>query len=116
MTPGSIRPRGRFLGRPHLVLARDAARWIRASAIKTPNGLTWPADPVHPVTVASDLYSGSAGVVLFFLELHRATGDAADLAAATAGADELLARLDAEPEVGLYSGLAGIAFVLAETG
>jgi lantibiotic modifying enzyme len=98
------------------VLARDAARWIRASAIETPHGLTWPADPARPDGIAADLYSGSAGVVLFFLELHRATGDRAHLDAATRGADALLASLDRQAAGGLYTGLAGIGFVLAETG
>jgi lantibiotic modifying enzyme len=102
--------------RPHLVLARDAARWIRAAAIRTPRGLTWPANPLDPQSVQTNLYSGSAGVVLFFLELHATTGDPTDLATAAAGADEILAGLEAEPVAGLYSGLAGLGFVLAETG
>jgi lantibiotic modifying enzyme len=102
--------------RPHLVLARDAARWIQASAIRTPHGLTWPADPADPRSVQTNLYSGAAGVVLFFVELHRATGDPADLAAATAGADDLLAHLDEQADVGLYTGLAGLGFVLNEVG
>lgn len=106
-------------GRPHLAVALDAARWIRASTVKTGHGVTWPADPAHPddVTTASpSLYSGAAGVVLFLLELHRATGDPADLALAAGGADELLASLDRQAEAGLYSGLAGIGFTLNEAG
>jgi len=105
--------------RPHLAVARDAARWIRASTVKTAHGVTWPADPAHPSDVATappSLYSGAAGVVLFLLDLHRATGDPADLALACAGADELLASLDRQAEAGLYSGLAGLGFVLNETG
>jgi lantibiotic modifying enzyme len=98
------------------VLARDAAHWIRASSIRTPHGLTWPANPLDPHSVETSLYSGSAGVVLFFLQLHVTTGDPTDLATAAAGADELLAGLDAQTEVGLYTGLAGIGFVLNETG
>jgi lantibiotic modifying enzyme len=104
--------------RPHLAAALDAARWIRASTVKTGHGVSWPADPAHPDDVATaspSLYSGAAGVVLFFLELHRATGDPADLALASAGADELLASLDRQAEAGLYTGLAGIGFVLNET-
>lgn len=105
--------------RPHLAVALDAARWIRASTVRTGHGVTWPADPAHPADAATEspsLYSGAAGVVLFLLELHRATGDPADLALACAGADELLASLDRQAEAGLYSGLAGIGFVLNETG
>ena len=102
--------------RPHLAVAIDAARFIHAAAVATPNGTTWPANPADRASVAADLYSGSAGVVLFFVELHRATGDPAHLATATAGADELLASLDRQADAGLYTGLAGIGFVLSEVG
>ena len=60
------------------------------------------------------LYSGTPGVVLFFLELHRATGRAEDLQDARAGADHLLATLDDKPQSGLYTGVAGVGFVLGE--
>ena len=102
--------------RPHLAVAIDAARFIQASAVATQNGTTWPANPADRTSVAADLYSGSAGVVLFFVELHRATGDPAHLATATAGADELLASLDRQADAGLYTGLAGVGFVLSEVG
>jgi lantibiotic modifying enzyme len=102
--------------RPHLAIALEAARWLQASAVRTPDGFVWPADPAEPSSVGPGLYSGSAGVVLFFLELHRTTGDAAHLATATSGADALLAAVDREAGPGLYTGLAGIGFVLAETG
>ena len=53
-------------------------------------------------------------MVLFFLQLHRATGSAGDLRDARAGADYLLATLDDKPQSGLYTGVAGIGFVLGE--
>jgi lantibiotic modifying enzyme len=99
--------------RPHLAVALDAARWIQAAATATPQGTTWPADPHDRASARRDLYSGSAGIVLFFLELHRATGDAAHLGTARSGADALIASLDAETDPGLYTGLAGIGFVLS---
>jgi lantibiotic modifying enzyme len=117
-------------GRPHLAVAIDAARFIQASAVATPYGTTWLANPQDRTSARTDLYSGSAGVVLFYLELHRATGDPAPLAAARSGADALLASLDgnietatapgsdtgteASTEPGLYTGLAGNGFVLGE--
>jgi lantibiotic modifying enzyme len=101
--------------RPYLEAARDAARWIEASAIKTPHGVTWPADPADPKTVSNTLYSGSPGVVLFLMEMHRATGDGAYLERARLGADHLMAAIDAEKEAGLYTGLAGIGYTLIET-
>lgn len=78
--------------------------------------MAWPATPPDRSTARADLYGGGAGVVLFFLELHRATGDAGHLATARAGADELLAAVEREDDPGLYSGLAGLGFVLGEVG
>ena len=94
--------------------AEDAARWVRASGIKTTAGLTWPSDPADPKTANTGLYSGSPGVVLFLLELHHATGKREYLDEARAGADELLAALPNEKQAGLYSGIAGIGFTLGE--
>ena len=98
----------------YLDAAVDAAVWVRASAVKTPAGVTWPADPADPGTTGTSLYSGSPGVVLFLLELHHATGRAEYLQDAKAGADELIARLAAEKQTGLYAGIAGIGFALGE--
>jgi lantibiotic modifying enzyme len=100
----------------YLSIAREAARWLRASAVPTAHGVAWPAAPPDRSTIQANLYSGSAGVVLFFLTLHRATGDAAHLAIAAAGAGELLAAIERDPEPGFYDGLAGIGFVLGEAG
>ena len=100
--------------RPHLAAAEDAARWIRASQVRTSAGLTWPADPSDPKSVNYALYSGSPGVVLFLIELHKATGKREYLADARAGADELIARVPQQKDSGLYTGLAGIGFALGE--
>ena len=99
---------------PYLAAAEDAARWVRASAIKTEAGITWPADPSDPKTVNNSLYSGAPGVVLFLLELHHATGKREYLDEARAGADALLAALPNDKQPGLYTGIAGIGFTLGE--
>jgi lantibiotic modifying enzyme len=101
--------------RPFLDAAIDAARWIDASAITTEHGITWPADPNDPKSVGNTLYSGSPGIVLFMLELHRATGEQNYLDRARRGADHLAASVDAEADTGLYTGLAGIGYTLLET-
>jgi len=102
---------------------REIDHWLAGSAIKTPAGLTWPADPRDPKSVGLSLYSGAPGVVLFYLEAEaraRAAGEA-DLAAgflakARGGADDLLAHVaDADLGTGLYEGAAGVAYVLEET-
>ena len=94
--------------------ARDVAKWLRQVALETPAGLAWAGTPAPQAQPVSNLYAGSAGVVLFFLELHHATGDAADLTSARRGADWLVSRIDMEKQAGLYTGLAGLGFVLTE--
>jgi len=100
--------------RPNLDAAVAVAKWIQSSALKTDGGVTWPADPSDPTTVNYALYSGSPGVVLFLLELHKATGRPEYLAQAREGAGALLARLPLEKESGLYTGIAGIGFTAGE--
>jgi lantibiotic modifying enzyme len=101
--------------RPYRDAALETARWIRSTAVRTEQGTAWPADPANRKSVGTGLYSGAAGIVLFFLEAHRATQDAAYLQDARAGADYLLRALPDEKESGLYVGLAGIGFALQET-
>jgi len=99
----------------YLEAARQAAQWIRASALQTNQGLTWPTDPRDKKTVNTGLYSGTPGVILFFIEAYHSTGDRTYLVDARAGADYLLATLANEKQTGLYTGLAGIGFTLTET-
>ena len=102
--------------RPWLAVALKTERWLSQMAQRSDRGTAWPADPTDPKSVQTDLYTGMAGVVLFYLELHHATGDADALQAARGGADFLLASVPDEPgdaPMGLYTGLAGVATVLA---
>jgi lantibiotic modifying enzyme len=91
------------------------ARWIRSSAVENEDGTTWPAVPGDNKTINNTLYSGTPGVVLFFLEAFYATGDENYLKDAQAGADYLIASLDREKGAGLYVGLSGIGYCLEET-
>ena len=106
-------PDGRYLD-----AAIKAARWLRATAIPGEGGTTWPAVPPDAKTAGRSLYTGMPGVVLFFIELHRATGDRAWLDLAAAGADHLAATIPDSAtnpgDAGLYTGLGGVAFVLDE--
>lgn len=107
---------GQDPARPWLAAARKAERWLTAVAQHGPNGISWAADPTQPRSVSPDLYNGMAGVVLFYLELHHATGDGEALRMARGGADYLLSQLPEEPgnaPMGLYTGLAGTAIVLS---
>jgi len=102
----------------YLETALAAERWLARAAVDDGRGRTWPADPLDRASVQHNLYSGSPGVVLFYLELAHATGDARWLAPARAGADYLVATLPAagsalgEGGTGLYTGVAGVAYVL----
>ena len=99
----------------YLDAARRAAIWLRAGKRSVGDMAAWPADPNNPKSVSPDLYSGTAGVILFFLEMHHATGDVTFLADARAGANYLLWQLDDKKivwESGLYSGAAGVGHVL----
>lgn len=113
-TQGCREPRA-HADRPYLDAAVRAARWIMASAIPSQTGLSWPAVPPDAATVQTDLYSGTPGVVLFLLEMNRATGDPEYLKRAEQGADFLLASLPSQNQAGFYTGLSGIAFVIGET-
>ena len=64
----------------------------------------------------NNLYHGNAGVVLFYLELHRATDERRFLDIAIAGGRELVGSVvDADDlSIAIYSGLPGYVFVLNE--
>jgi hypothetical protein len=114
--------------------ALGTARWIQSAERQDEHGAYWLPDPDHPeklstVSAPSTIYSGGAGVGLFFIQLARATGEAGYLDAAGRGADRLAATwqdlLDKPGDgplsapglnLSLYGGLAGTAFVLNETG
>jgi len=114
----------------YLAAAEEAARWIAGARVTKGTGIGWLPDPDHPekpTTVGPDntIYSGSAGTVLFLLELAAATGNQAYVAEARRGADYLVSSWKSLPgnttsllpDQGLSfdQGLAGIAFTLAET-
>jgi lantibiotic modifying enzyme len=101
--------------------AREAAVWIRSAEIEGENGV-WLPEPDRPdikatVSPPDGFYSGSAGTVLFFIELGKPYMDDA-----RRGGDYLVStwrKTAATPsqapgaEFSFYTGLAGIAFALA---
>jgi len=124
-----------FAQNPNLLQsAKGAAQWIESAQIRDERGVHWLPEPDHPekkttVSAANAIYSGSAGTVLFFIQLANAAGDTRYLKTAASGADYLVATwrdLVNKPGEGLlssaglnlslYGGLAGVAFVLNETG
>ena len=101
--------------RAFLKNAQQTAHWLQSCSRQTPNGKVWAADPRDSTTVSTNLYSGSSGVMLFFLEMYRTTQNKIYLNDARAGADYLLATLPdtlAQEQSGLYTGAAGIGMLL----
>lgn len=105
----------RAADKSYLDTALEAARWIQASADSTDQGKVWRADPRDAKSANETLYSGNPGIVLFFIEAYRSTGNRDLLKEARDGADHLLAAFAHEKESGLYEGVAGIGFALTET-
>jgi lantibiotic modifying enzyme len=103
---------------PYLSAALAAERWIARSAAASGTTVSWPVDPENAAVRSNDLYSGAPGIVLFYLELFHATGDRRWLEVAVAGSEGLVAALPAagaslgEDGAGLYTGVAGVAYVL----
>ena len=106
--------------------AIESARWIRSAESKDTAGL-WLPEPDHPevkatVSLPNGFYTGSAGLVLFFVELAQATGDKSYWDDARRGGDYLVRswrETAAAPQqvpgaqFGFYTGLAGTIFALA---
>lgn len=77
---------------------------------------SWSRVPGPSKRPRHNLYHGSGGIAVFYLELHRATGEAHYLDTAVAAGDSLLDYLAAQDflTVAIYSGLPGYMFVLHE--
>ena len=105
--------------RPYLTQALEVEKYLQTAMLEEPAGLAWKVMP-DSLNSGSDvsLYSGSPGVVLFYLELYHSTGDEAYLQTAEKGADFLLGSIPdtiaSVNTVGLYTGLAGIGYTLGE--
>lgn len=109
--------------------AVEAGRWIHAAQTDSHEGRYWLPDPDHAekvttVSPVQGIYSGSAGIVLFLLQLAKETGDTNLLEEAKRGADylvltwsDVLKSKERIPgsNLSFYNGLSGVAFVLAET-
>lgn len=99
----------------YLEKAIQAADWLIVIADRRPDGIAWRAAPYAAETPLDySLYSGSPGVILFFLELYHSTGEKRYLNIATRTADHLLNHISNEKATGLYVGLSGIGLALDE--
>jgi lantibiotic modifying enzyme len=94
--------------------ALKVERWLRQNRSGLKQGIAWPA-VAGDTAVVTNLYSGTSGIVLFYLELYHSTNDKSYLEEAEKGADYILAVSNGKKigydEVGLYTGEAGVCFM-----
>jgi lantibiotic modifying enzyme len=106
----------------YLDAAKQAERFIARYQKETPEGIYWQQDTEKPLD--QTFYSGTAGILYFYLELASVTGEEFYRTIAEKGSNYLAAHwqdfLSAPPtlgmgtENGLYFGLGGLALVLNE--
>ncbi len=111
--PGAAQPLER--ARP-LERALEVEAFLASCRIDGAAGVRWRRTPASGTNPPHTLYHGSAGVLLFYLELHRATGGANHLETAISAGEELLRHVNEADRltVGFYSGWPGLVFTLNE--
>lgn len=98
--------------------AIQVSHWLDSMAVSNPNGpgIVWRISDQRPEHDWS-LYSGSSGVLLFYLQLYRQTDDPHFLSQAEAGGEALISAFNRSNETtpaGFWVGLAGQAYALNE--
>jgi Lanthionine synthetase C-like protein len=131
LSAGSVQAKATTPSPSYLFAAKETARWIQSAERVTPQGTLWLPEPDHPEKATTyfatpTLYTGTSGIVLFLIELGKATGDASYLDQARKGADHILATWqDVKTFQGVLQfknsyldfnhGLAGVAFSLYQS-
>ncbi len=106
------------MNRLYLDSARKAGLFLESQRIEGPGGALWQRNAALPGRPVHSLYHGSAGIILFYIELHRATGETQWLSVARSAGDELChyiqQKLDGGEHltIGLFTGWPGYVFVL----
>jgi lantibiotic modifying enzyme len=99
----------------YLNIATQAANWILSREVdETPKAAYWPSRADLPIEEKCDLYYGNAGTLVFLHELNRAAGREEYAEAMQRGIGFLDENLPNVKLYGLYEGVAGIAFSLAQ--
>ena len=107
----------------YLKAAVETAKWISAHKVTDEHGTTWAVscaegktpDQVEAAYLSNrTLYSGSAGIGFFFIQLYEVTGDRKYLEEAEVGAKYLVDSYDPELSIkpGLHTGTSGEGFFL----
>lgn len=94
--------------------ALEVETFIRSQARVTDHGQAWAHSPDRPKNVSYSLYNGSAGIIVFYIELFRASGNSQFLDTAVSAGRELehFARSVEWQSCAMYTGWPGHAFSL----
>ena len=100
-------------------LAISTEKFIKSAKYELDEGANWHIMPDSSRQIDDlSLYSGSPGIILFYLELFHATKDSSYLMEAELGAEYLINVMpDTIPDryfIGLYGGIAGFGFTFTE--
>ncbi|NKC01451.1 MAG: hypothetical protein GKR90_23540 [Pseudomonadales bacterium] len=100
----------------YLDIALQAETWISRHAHKTEHGVVWGLANEVPDVRLRTLYAGSAGIALYYLELHQATGEPRFLETAVSAGRDLIAYVHQKDSLtcSALGGWAGYAFVFTE--
>ena len=95
--------------------AKQCANWLDSIAVGDDQKCFWPVTPEESDSAVATLYSGTSGVVLFYLEAYHASGEDHFLEQAIRGGRWLVDEVDKfndETDCSLFSGAAGIGYTL----
>jgi len=100
----------------YLDTALKAENWISRHAHRTEHGLVWGLANEAPNVYLHTLYAGSAGIALYYLELHQATGDSRYLDVAREAGRDLVDYIYRKKQLtcSALGGWAGYCFALNE--
>lgn len=98
-----------------LKIAKQCESWIESQRIDTANGLGWTFSLDMQDRQEHSFYYGSAGIILFYIELYKADPQEKYLQRITGAADDLLAFLSQRADLGpsWAGGFPGIVYSLA---
>jgi lantibiotic modifying enzyme len=84
------------LAADYAAIAKAAAEYLRKNSVKAGKGIYWMSaeNQKEGKKPSLDFYSGSAGIIFFFIELYNYTGDTSYLKEATEGAEYILNFLE----------------------
>lgn len=102
----------------YLEQAISTEQFLSSNQIDTDNGISWRRVPDGKAT--HSLYHGSAGVMLFYIEIYLATNDVSYIEIAKKAGNDLLAYVEKKAEekafitIAFYSGWPGYVYALNE--